>query len=379
MMSDGDIGSSILCPISVVIPTFNRGSLLRDCLRSCYKFRGGVEVEFIVVIDGSTDGTLEMLISLRKEIPCLSWMCTANKGPGSARNAGVALAKHETVLFIGDDIVPSNDQFFITHSRLHGSYGSNRFAVLGKCVWPSSANYEVNAVMRHIQGRGGEQFGYADLPPYAWVDWRFFYTSNISLKKSVVKDWPSVGFNTKFSLAAFEDAELAYRLSKELGGFKIFYDPGSVGQHFHFYSVHSFIARQVASGRMAAVAISLHPELQTLLNFDELTAEMNKEVTASSEEHMSDYIAAIDGIKAWARILESKGVLGRESWHEDLLFAVFEMSFLQGYMHGQALPETNFAAGYSYILARGIQKLHRVIHHEITAHDYFKRDLLKLA
>ncbi|TXL75671.1 glycosyltransferase family 2 protein [Vineibacter terrae] len=362
--------------MSVIIPTYNRADLLAETLRRCVDNAGGVELEFVVIDDGSSDHTPRVLEQFEKEIRSLVWRRTPNGGPGQARNLGASLASHNLIMFMGDDIQPVSDDFFRVHWRLHQAYQSDRFAVLGKCVWPHSAEKDVNFVMAHIQGYGGEQFGYADLAPYSWIDWRFFYTGNISLKKSAVSDWMVDGFDTRFTMAAFEDIELAYRLSKEPGGYRIFYDPGALGEHIHPYSVDSFVNRQFAAGLMAVVAARLHPELAGKIGLSELMHAVDLPWSGNSEARLSDYLSVIEGIKSWARLLEAQKTLGREAWHEDLLFCVFEIAFLHGVLTNYASATSNFSEGYRYILGKGMQRLHRVVHHQVTGSERFKDALL---
>ena len=48
--------------LSVVVPTFNRRSILQRTIPALLKQRDvGAEFEVIVVVDGSTDGTLALL------------------------------------------------------------------------------------------------------------------------------------------------------------------------------------------------------------------------------------------------------------------------------------------------------------------------------
>ncbi len=134
-----------------------------------------------MIDDGSSDDTATVLRRLENEIPSLTWRSIANGGPGKARNLGASIAKHPIVLFLGDDIRPVDEDFFVVHARLHALNPSSNFAVLGKVVWPEAGAAEVNFVMSHIQGRNGEQFGYASIAPFTYQDWRFFYTCNISV------------------------------------------------------------------------------------------------------------------------------------------------------------------------------------------------------
>ncbi|MER3115557.1 hypothetical protein, partial [Bacillus altitudinis] len=62
----------------------------------------------------------------------------------------------------------------------------------------------------------------------------------------------------------------------------------------------------------------------------------------------ADCLSILEGIKAWARFLDRNGGLGREAWHDDLLFALFEASYLQGYVAAQQRFDINIASAYQY-------------------------------
>ena len=364
-----------LAPLSVVIPTYNRADLVAETLRICHQFRGGVPVEFIVIDDGSSDNTAQVLDKLRGEVPDLIWYSVPNGGPGQARNLGSSFARHDVILFLGDDIQPLDDDFFRTHSRIHATYPSDRYAVLGKAIWPMNQTFGVNSVMQHIQGYGGEQFGYADLIPYSWVDYRFFYTINVSVRKTVVRNWREEGFLPEFTLAAFEDIEFAYRLSKQVGGFNIFYDPNSVGQHVHPYTAVDFMSRQHAAGMMARVLFDFHPELVDLLELRDFTNILASNQTEADSGSSADYLAMVEGIKAWVRTLERRHVLGRSPWHDDILTAIFELSFLQGLVIASASARSNLPGAYEEILRKFFRRVNRGLSSELTADAFMKTGL----
>ena len=54
--------------ISVIIPTYNEEKVLSDCIESL-GFQTYTDFEIIIVDDGSTDGTLEILKNLEKSLP----------------------------------------------------------------------------------------------------------------------------------------------------------------------------------------------------------------------------------------------------------------------------------------------------------------------
>jgi len=347
------------------MPTHNRAQILEAVVRKTCECATGFQVEWIIVDDGSTDNTPAILAKLHQEIPTLRYVSVDNRGPGQARNLGASMARNEVILFMGDDIMPTNEDFLRPHAELHASFRSKGVAVLGKALWPSNKQLSVNAVMRHIQGHGGEQFGYADLMAYRFYDWRFFYTCNISLRRDAVGNWLEEGFSDKFSAASFEDIEFAYRLSLRPGGFEIFYCPSTAGYHLHHYEVSAFIRRQALAGAMAHVFLSMHPELGTLIFVGDILEAMNSPVGDGLDDAAPDYMSAIEGLKSWARILEREQRLGTEAWHDDLLFVVFEVSYLQGYVTHAARAGTNFARAYARILHRAKMRLGRILDSEI--------------
>lgn len=89
--------------LSVVIPTWNRAHLVCDAIDSALNQRPG-EVEVIVVDDGSTDETANLITPIyENRIRLIS--LSARGGAGAARNAGVALARGEFVAFLDSDDV----------------------------------------------------------------------------------------------------------------------------------------------------------------------------------------------------------------------------------------------------------------------------------
>jgi len=85
---------------SIIIPTYNEKTLLMDCLYSIRQHTG-TPYEIIVVDNGSTDGTLEEL--LREGIPFVSF--ADNRGFPAACNAGMKLARGNTVLLLNNDVL----------------------------------------------------------------------------------------------------------------------------------------------------------------------------------------------------------------------------------------------------------------------------------
>ncbi|HVT43245.1 MAG TPA: glycosyltransferase [Thermoanaerobaculia bacterium] len=250
---------------SIVIPTHNRIDTLLRVLGSLDQQANAPSFEVIVVNDGSTDATAEVIdraLRLGTFRFHLVFITQPNSGPGRARNRGVESAKGRFVVFIGDDTVPE-PLFLSEHARVHEQSGNDPFlACLGYTGWPDGET--VTPFMDHINDFG-LQFGYKLIRSRTVVPFNFFYTSNISLDRSLLASNP---FDTSFPSAAWEDIELAYRLDGF--GLRIHYNQEAITRHYHPMTVDSFAQRQYAVGRSGSIFFHKHPELGHFLGVHEL-------------------------------------------------------------------------------------------------------------
>ena len=86
--------------VSICIPTYNRKDYLKETLDSVYQ-QTFTDYEVIIVDDGSTDGTEEMVLS--GSYPRLEYHWQDNVGISATRNRLVSLAKGEYIAFIDSD------------------------------------------------------------------------------------------------------------------------------------------------------------------------------------------------------------------------------------------------------------------------------------
>lgn len=87
---------------SIIIPCYNHGKFLSDCLNSItnQNFTGW---EAILVNDGSTDDTEEIVKDLIKEESRIKYIYQENQGLSASRNTGMAAAKGEYLVFLDAD------------------------------------------------------------------------------------------------------------------------------------------------------------------------------------------------------------------------------------------------------------------------------------
>ena len=134
--------------ISVIIPTFNRAWCVRGAVESVLAQRG-VEVECILVDDGSTDGTREALEGLP-----IRYFHQENRGPAAARNRGIAEARGEYLAFLDSDDLWIRDKSAVQERYLR----EHPDLLLVHCNerWIRNGRH-LNQGKRHVRG-GGDQF-----------------------------------------------------------------------------------------------------------------------------------------------------------------------------------------------------------------------------
>lgn len=97
--------------MTVVIPAYNRAGLLPRAIRSVHA-QSYTNWELIVVDDGSTDDTAEVVRAMAPAIGIRYIRQDPNRGVGAARNAGIAAANGEII-----SMLDSDDEYLPEHLR----------------------------------------------------------------------------------------------------------------------------------------------------------------------------------------------------------------------------------------------------------------------
>lgn len=90
--------------ISVIIPVYNTASYLTECLDSVVN-QNMSDMEIIVVNDGSTDGSLDIIRRYSERDERIILLNKANQGVSAARNEGIKIAKADYIIFLDSDDV----------------------------------------------------------------------------------------------------------------------------------------------------------------------------------------------------------------------------------------------------------------------------------
>jgi hypothetical protein len=120
----GDYAGMSTLAISAIIPTYNRAHLVPRAIQSALAALSPGD-EVIVVDDGSTDGTADIVKAFG---PPVSLLRIPHGGAGAARNAGLAAARGPLVAFLDSD-----DEWFSDKVSLQRGFLERRPDVLYVC------------------------------------------------------------------------------------------------------------------------------------------------------------------------------------------------------------------------------------------------------
>ena len=165
-------------PVSIVIPTFGRESVMLDTLRHLLALTDrAAEILVIDQTTGHEPGT-EKVLSGWNTSGRVRWIRRATPGVVPAMNQGLQDARYPLVLFLDDDIVPGPD-LVRAHSDCHAAH-PDAWAVVGQVLQPG----EEPANLPAPPPRGGlrADFGF----PFRGTrpDWvRNVMAGNLSVKR----------------------------------------------------------------------------------------------------------------------------------------------------------------------------------------------------
>lgn len=243
--------------LSVVIPTFRRPAALRKTLEAYQRQSADKNDWEIVVVDDGSGAEFRVEETVRafsSTLPIKFVAQAVNSGPGQARETAMPLTVGEVILFTGDDIVPDRN-LIGQHLSAHRGLGSKKAAVLGYIGWDK--DIEVSELMDFITSEGGYQFFYRSMTPYHPVRPEYFYTSNVSVRRSFLASQETI-FDSHFAGYGSEDAELGLRLAGQ--GMILYFNPDAYGFHNHPMSDESIYRRQYNIGRSQILFSLLQPQ-----------------------------------------------------------------------------------------------------------------------
>lgn len=227
--------------ISVVVPAYNAEATLSGLINAVLgqKYHGGVEL--VIVDDGSTDSTGEIVKQYRE----VRYVRQENAGPASARNRGAREAKGDFIFFTDSDCCPREGWIADMMAGFRqedvavvaGSYGiANPSSALARVI-------HADIMFRH----------HKLMPLYP----KAFGSYNFAVRRGVFE--AVGGFNDSYRRASGEDNDLSYKILA--AGGRILFLKDACVDHYHPVSLPRYMKEQFRHGFWRVRMYLDHPRM----------------------------------------------------------------------------------------------------------------------
>ena len=245
---------------SVVVATYNRASLLKKTLKSLA--RQDIpknEYEVLVINDGSTDETEEIITAFKNTHPDLNliYLTQENRGVAAARNLGTGHAKGHVVFFTDDDCVVPPDwistlaKAYERHPEVAGAGGWYQY--------PEEKNEKswfVNYTMHSLYKMYGERMKTEEINNNFFLRNPSGNTSNTSYRKAILEE--AGFFDERLNFVGLVDWELKKRIMDL--GYPLLYIPFNV-LHLKPLGFKEILRKFFNRGRGRYYLVKKNPEL----------------------------------------------------------------------------------------------------------------------
>ena len=224
--------------ISVLIATYDRPDLLRECVASfAAQTVDPSDFEVVVVDDGSRDVDVDDALRAVAANLQLVTLRIDHAGRSAAKNHAVMLARAPLVLFFDDDDRAAPD-YLERHLAAHERNPGDGVAILGHTDW--APELERSPLMHYITDVDRLMFSYGRLSDGQQLDWRGFWEGRISCKRALLIRHGLHDQRLAYSI----DVEMGWRLSP--AGLRVVYDSSARAASWRAASTstHSVIARR---------------------------------------------------------------------------------------------------------------------------------------
>jgi GT2 family glycosyltransferase len=225
--------------VSIIIPTFNGARRIGNCLDALLKQRGTRDAEILVIDDGSTDDTAQVV----GQYPGVRLITQANAGPAAARNHGAQEANGAIILFTDDDCVPTQNWLEAMlepfgDPEVVGAKGAYR-------------THQKRLAARFVQIEYEDRYRLmANLSSIDFVD-----TYSAAFRRDRFLEIG--GYDTSFPVACAEDIELSYRMSAR--GWKMKFVPSAVVYHTHPDTFWRYLKKKYKFAFWRVLAVRKNP------------------------------------------------------------------------------------------------------------------------
>jgi len=227
---------------SVIVPAYQAADVVGGCVAALTRQTLARETyEILVVDDGSTD---ETAAAAERAGADRVVRLAQNGGPAAARNAGIAEARGEIVLFTDADCAPAPEWLALMAAPfadpqvmgVKGVYRTEQRPLMARLV-------QLEFEIRYERMRA--------LPSIDFID-----TYAAAYRRALLVEYGS--FDTAFPIPSAEDVDLSFRLAKD--GHRLGFAPDAWVAHRHPASLRAYLLRKARFGYWRALLYVRYPE-----------------------------------------------------------------------------------------------------------------------
>lgn len=225
--------------VSIIIPTLNGASRIGNCLDALVKHTAEYDPEILVVNDGSTDNTVDVVA----RYPRVRLISQPNAGPAAARNRGASEANGQIILFTDDDCVVTPDWI----SAMMAPFDDPEVVGVKGIYCTTQKSLAARFVQIEYEDR------YRSMARLASIDFIDTYSAGFRRDRFLQMN----GYDTSFPVACAEDIELSYRMSSL--GWTMKFAPAAVVRHTHPDSIPRYLRKKYKFAYWRVLAVRKNP------------------------------------------------------------------------------------------------------------------------
>jgi glycosyltransferase involved in cell wall biosynthesis len=283
--------------LSLVVCTRNRAASLAACLDHMVRLRSSFKIETLVVDNGSSDNTKDVVLAKAKEASFpMRYILETRPGVGRAMNTGYTSSQGSIVAFTDDDCyVDSN-----LCDAIVRSFDDPALGYLGGRIElfdPADARITID-----------ERTEVIAYPPKRRIFAGMFHGANLAFRRTALDMVNGIDpwFGPGSLVGSGADIDTVARISR--AGWAGLYQPGAVVRHHHGRKPEHLpsLRRQYAIGRGAFNAKSFHESLDVI----GLARALRISFLVGREDRRAYYYELV-GVARYLKVLRQKRRLAR--------------------------------------------------------------------
>jgi glycosyltransferase involved in cell wall biosynthesis len=255
--------------VSVIVCTYNRRAYLPAAMKPLLDDPGAKEI--VVVVDGSSDGSFELLTQMAADDARLKPVFIANAGKESARQEGVERASGDVVLLLDDDVV-ADPGLVAGHGRHHARNAGLVVVGYMPVVVGARRRPDGAATTLYAAEYEGMVASYEHDPDLVL---RKLWGGNVSLRRT---DALRVGLRSTYSAPYHQDRDFGLRCLE--AGLEGRFDRSLRATHMHSRTIDAFLRDSRSQGAGLRQVHALHASQTGAFDHDQFERGLPRPLAA---------------------------------------------------------------------------------------------------